>query len=145
LTVRIDDMLGFVVSRAAYVLRRAAQEVLHEHGFDITVEEYVFLRRLWQDDGLRQGDLARYTIRDRTTVTRLVDGLVRKGFVRREQDGEDRRVVRTWLTPAGRELESVLIPIEERRRSVVLQGVSAEDYRIVTETLRKVQRNVLES
>ena len=34
-------------------------------------------------------------------VTRLIDRLEKGGFVRRERDGEDRRIVRVGITPRG--------------------------------------------
>jgi DNA-binding MarR family transcriptional regulator len=38
---------------------------------------------------------------DRATVVELVDGLVRRGFVKRERDAADRRRVLISLTPTG--------------------------------------------
>jgi len=47
-------------------------------------------------------------------VTRLLDRLADKGWVIRERDLENRRVVRTRLTKIGKELvESVANPIKE--------------------------------
>lgn len=43
-----------------------------------------------------------------TTMTRMVDNLVRNGYVERVRDEEDRRVVRVQLTKKGTEIAYLL-------------------------------------
>jgi DNA-binding MarR family transcriptional regulator len=50
------------------------------------------------------GELAKRVYLHPSTVTRLADGLERKGMVERHRDSADHRVVRLELTPTGREL-----------------------------------------
>jgi DNA-binding MarR family transcriptional regulator len=44
----------------------------------------------------------------KSSMTTIVRGLERGGFVRLESDSADHRVKRLWLTPRARELERVL-------------------------------------
>ncbi|MHB1137850.1 MAG: MarR family winged helix-turn-helix transcriptional regulator, partial [Microthrixaceae bacterium] len=46
-------------------------------------------------------DLAERVLVSRPTTTRVVDRLVRRGWIERHRDGADRRVVRVQLTAAG--------------------------------------------
>ena len=98
----LDAALGFVVARTSHAMRSSFRETVSTAGHDITPEEWGLLSRLWEQDGQRPAELAESTLRDRSTVTRLLDRMVEKGLARREVDPEDRRGMQTWLTPAGR-------------------------------------------
>jgi DNA-binding MarR family transcriptional regulator len=138
----IDTSVGFVVNRTAYVFRQQLQEVFRANKHATTPEEFAVLRVLWKKDGRRQGELADYAFKDRTTVTRLIDGLVRKKLVERRTDDVDRRAVRTWLTRQGKSLEAKLVPIAHTVVSNALGGVSQEDIEITLRTLKAAQKNL---
>ena len=53
-------------------------------------------------DGLKSSEVAARGWSTPGTVTSVVDTLVRDGYVERRRDGEDRRVVRLFLTEEGR-------------------------------------------
>jgi DNA-binding MarR family transcriptional regulator len=53
-------------------------------------------------------------------ITRLMDRLEKRGLVRRERDGQDRRVVITRITQSGLDLLAELdVPVETFNRSRV--------------------------
>jgi len=139
-----DSAIGFVVGRTSHILRNAFRVTFSAAGQGITPDEWGILNRLWEQDGQRPGDLANSTIRDRSTVTRLLDGMVKKGLVRREVDPNDRRALRTWLTPEGRDLRNKLIPVVEGLLSRTTRGISENDLRTTVKTLRRFQSNLTE-
>jgi DNA-binding MarR family transcriptional regulator len=53
-------------------------------------------------------DVAARLVAQVPDLTRLVDRLEREGFVKRDRDGDDRRVVRLSITPAARKLLATL-------------------------------------
>jgi MarR family transcriptional regulator, organic hydroperoxide resistance regulator len=59
-------------------------------------------------------------------ATGVVDKLVRAGLVRREQDDNDRRVIRIALTTDGRKSLAQLKRIHEQRLQQVLEHLSTE-------------------
>jgi len=139
----LTNAIGFVVNRTAYMLRQAVREGFTRHGVALTPEELAILAHLWQRDGQTQGELAGCSIRDRTTVTRIIDRLSEKGLTRREPGVRDRRRVRTWLTAEGKRLEKVVLPLAATRLRKVTQGISDADMRTTLESLRKVQANLI--
>jgi DNA-binding MarR family transcriptional regulator len=60
------------------------------------------LRVLLADDGLKSSDVASRGWSSPGTLTSVVDTLVREGYVERRRDPGDRRVVRLYVTSAGR-------------------------------------------
>jgi len=81
------------VNRLAFQLRAEATRRLRAEGIDLTAEEWSLLMVLWRDGPTSMIALARRTLRDRTTVTRLVDRLIAKDLVERRPDPEDGRSV----------------------------------------------------
>jgi MarR family transcriptional regulator, organic hydroperoxide resistance regulator len=75
---------------------------LDRHGLHLGQEFY--LAQLWREDGITSADLAARTGVSAPAVTKVVGGLERAGLVRRERDAADARLVRVWLTEAGRAL-----------------------------------------
>jgi DNA-binding MarR family transcriptional regulator len=60
------------------------------------------------EGALTMNELSKAVNLDTSTVTRLVDVLVEKGFVYREADMKDRRVVHVGLTDTGKNLQKRL-------------------------------------
>jgi DNA-binding MarR family transcriptional regulator len=141
----IDTTLGYAVNRTSVILRQELQRRFRAANQRLTVEEWALMGQLWKENGLSRQQLADRTIKDQTTVTRLLDSLVRKGFVRREQDATDRRVVLNLLTESGRQLESRLVPAALEMMADSSYGISEEDLATTVRTLRRIQENLLQS
>lgn len=74
----------------------------------------------WLRNGpLRSGELADHCLLTRPAITELVDGLVGEGYVRREEEPDDRRAVVLSLTASGRRA----IERFEDRLAEALQGI----------------------
>ena len=56
------------------------------------------------DDGLEMSSLSKTLGIDNSTGTRLIDGLEKKGLVKRVRDGNDNRIVKIFLTNKGEEI-----------------------------------------
>lgn len=82
---------------------------LERHGLHLGQEFY--LAQLWREDGLSSTDLAARTGVSAPAVTKVVGVLDRSGLVRRERDPVDARLVRVWLTDAGRALREPVTAI----------------------------------
>jgi DNA-binding MarR family transcriptional regulator len=87
--------------RTADVVAGAQRECLK--GFDLSLAQFNVLRILAGAGkaGHRVADIGERLITREPDVTRLIDGLERKGLVQRERAEDDRRVVRVGLTAEG--------------------------------------------
>ncbi len=77
-------------------------------GLGLTPTQIRVLYVLRQDGGAPAGFLAERLGVTPSTLTRIVDRLARLGLVRRQEDDEDRRLVRHYLTAKGGETLSEL-------------------------------------
>lgn len=99
------------------------------------------LSALYEEGKLPMRSLAERIGRDKSTVTTLVDKLVRLGYVRKAKGEEDRRVTYIVLTKKGRILEPVFKKISRKLIRKVYKGVSEEEKRVLIEILERLQGN----
>lgn len=113
--------------RTADVVRRAISRVLEP--YDITPQQYNVLRILRGagEQGLPTLEIADRMIEQAPGVTRLLDRLEAKGWVRRQRCSEDRRQVLCWLTPAGLDLVTRLDEPVESADAEAVAALSPED------------------
>jgi DNA-binding MarR family transcriptional regulator len=85
------------------ILRALDAELRAEH--ELTLGDYDVLLRLARapDRRLRMTELAQRVMISPSGLTRVVDGLVEEGYVERQRDDGDARVVYARLTDAGRD------------------------------------------
>lgn len=71
----------------------------------LTYPQYLVMIVLWEDDGLGVCDIGKKLFLDSGTLTPLLKRLESKGFINRQRNPEDERVVQLFLTHSGRELK----------------------------------------
>ncbi|QYJ24681.1 MarR family transcriptional regulator [Achromobacter sp. ES-001] len=72
--------------------------------YDVSVAQCYALETLVKQGPLRLQALAQVMFLDKSTASRIVDSLERKGYVTRIEDAADRRAVQLEPTAAGRKL-----------------------------------------
>jgi len=103
-----EEPLGFALGAAARKLAKFYTQALT--GQRLSPSQLFLLRQLWFEDGLPLRDLALRTQLDATSTTWLVDQLEQANLVERKRNDTDRRIVRIWLTEAGRRAQAELVP-----------------------------------
>jgi DNA-binding MarR family transcriptional regulator len=96
------DSSSYQLIRALARYKAIVAGGLDRYGLHLGQEFY--LAQLWCEDGVTSADLAARTGVSAPAVTKVVTGLERAGLVHRERDSADARLVRVWLTEAGRAL-----------------------------------------
>src|SRR5258708_36472543 len=108
-----EEPLGFALGAAARKLAKFYVQALAGH--PLTPSQLFLLRQLWLEDGLPLRDLGLRAQLDATSTTWLVDQLEQASLVERKRNDPDRRIVRVWLTEAGRPSQADIVPATARR------------------------------
>lgn len=130
------------VNRLSACARRDLRDRFKKAGRDVTPEEWAVLNLLWQKDRQAPGKMAARTVRDATTMTRLIDGMVKKRMVMRRPDGRDRRRLLICLTESGRGLQPILLDLARPLIAGSVAGISAEDAETTRRVLAKMVDNI---
>jgi DNA-binding MarR family transcriptional regulator len=102
------DDLGFLLAKATQRWNELLQERFRTAGWGAVRPSYgSILVPLFEEDGLRMGELARRARLSKQTMTTMVRLLERDGLVRREPDPRDGRAFRIVLTAKARRFEPV--------------------------------------
>jgi len=125
---------------AKHALAQASTSVFARHG--VYEGQQFVLRRLWREDGLTPGQLARQLGLSTPTVTRAATRMESAGLLRREPHPGDRRLVRLWLTPRARELEGVIGPEMQALTEQTLAGFGAAERAELIAALRRIHANL---
>ena len=127
------------VQRTANALAQRLTELLRGH--DLTPAQYNVLRILRGAgrDGLNASDIAGRMISRDPDVTRLVDRLEKRGLVERWRCSEDRRVVWTRISPAGRELIEPLDASVDQLHRDMLSHVAPHRLQLLVELLEEAR------
>jgi MarR family transcriptional regulator, organic hydroperoxide resistance regulator len=116
-----NDRMAHLVKDATRSFQRSLQARLAPHG--VSFGHWTFLRILWDRDGLTKRELSiEAGVMEPTTVVAL-RAMESLGYVSLEQRPENRKNVYVFLTPRGRRLQQVLVPLAEAVNAVALQGL----------------------
>ncbi|MGW3407740.1 MarR family winged helix-turn-helix transcriptional regulator [Streptomyces sp. NPDC000888] len=128
--------------RTSKVLRALADGAMRRHG--LHVGQNHLLAVLWEQDGTTPGEVAAALNVTTPTVVKMADRMTAAGLLTRRRDDRDNRLVRLWLTDAGRALQK---PVEAERRlieeKVTADLTEAERETLIT-ALAKVHRSATE-
>ncbi|CAI6053512.1 MarR family winged helix-turn-helix transcriptional regulator [Cohnella sp. JJ-181] len=136
----LNGSLGFVTG---LVYRRMSNLLLHRlRPYDITPEQWSVLYYAAQADGLIQRELGERAGKDKPTTTRIVDHLVRKGWLARRPDQTDRRAIWIDATAEGRRLIARTQPIEAATVEDVSSCLTAEERETLLDLLHRVGKHL---
>jgi len=125
----MTDLLA-LFTQAAKLLREAADEAMSQHG--VRVGQHIVLSVLWDEDGLTPGEIARRLGAATPTVVNTATRMVEAGLVTREPDPADARLVRLYLTAAGRAVREPVRAARgamERHATATLTAAERENLR----------------
>lgn len=91
------------------------------------------------EEDLTPSVLAERTNVTKGTITGLLDGLEREGFVERRNHPHDRRMITIYLTKKGSNLLFSIFPEQVVRISTVLADISEEERNTLIGLLEKIQ------
>jgi DNA-binding MarR family transcriptional regulator len=138
LKAHIGFWLRFVSN---HVSQAFAQKLLDS---EVTVAEWVILREMFGSVSTSPSSLATSTGLTRGAVSKLVERLLRKKLVTREEGATDRRTQVITLTPEGRRLVPLLASLADQNDEQFFAVLSAKQREELVATLKKlVQANRL--
>jgi DNA-binding MarR family transcriptional regulator len=135
--LEINDILELRLNVQKFIrLFGLLEQTVTPCGFQLSVSQVYALQEV-ENSTLILGELADRLHLERSSVSRLIDGLVKGGFVRREINEQNRREMLISLTEKGeRTIEQV------RQQSIrfyqnVLQHMTKDDQQLFREGLHK--------
>jgi DNA-binding MarR family transcriptional regulator len=123
--------------RAAYLAEldeRLAQ-------YDLKSADYLVLVTLAHDAADTAASVCSVLAHDPGAMTRKIDGLEKRGLVRRVRSQEDRRAIKLELTPEGKKLYPKALAAAVSVANDFLRGFSKTEVRSLEEMLQRMYAN----
>jgi DNA-binding MarR family transcriptional regulator len=135
-----NDRLAHLIKDATRGLTRALHLRLAAH--NVSFGHWVFLRVLWEKDGLTQRELSEEAGMTEPTTFSALTAMERQGYIERRKLPHNAKNVYVYLTSRGRELRDVLVPIAEDINAVAVEGVDAQDIATTRRVLLAIIENL---
>jgi DNA-binding MarR family transcriptional regulator len=103
----LDLAVGYDLRDTSRVLLKALQILIAPH--HVTLNQFFLLRQLWEQDGVSQRQISDRMQTTEPATVAAIDGLEKRGFVKRVRDNRDRRVASIFVTPQGAALRDTLL------------------------------------
>lgn len=139
--IDFEKSVGPWLGKTMKIMDYYLQEALQREGLDLSKEQMIVLKKLHDKDGLYQNELAFLTLRNKSSLTRLLVKMERKNYIRREQHADDKRINQVFLTDLGRAVFKDTRPVIKALMTVMEKNLSPEEKDGFINVLRKIQYN----
>jgi len=141
--MNIESIILFQIDKTSKVSKLYSQREFDRLGMGITVEQWILLKIIEENDGLTQKELADKSLRDPASITRTLDLLNKKGFVERRPVEDNRRQYSVCLKKEGKSFIKKYMPVISSHRAKSIEGIKEQELEVLTQLLGKIQKNML--
>jgi DNA-binding MarR family transcriptional regulator len=87
-------------------------------------------------------EVAKHTIKDKSTVSSVINKLESGGYIVKEKDAGDGRYTNLTLTPKAKKLRPALLEISAKMNAKLFEGFSEKDKQTLFKLMEKVYQNL---
>lgn len=118
--------------------------IFQQHGFNITPEQFLVMDALWDNGVMSQQEIATNIMKDKNSVVKLIDGLEKKGLVKRVADKADRRKNLIELTENAWKIKDGVTEVAMDAINHVIKDIPQNEMYIFIKVLSKMAENMNE-
>src|SRR5690606_19916877 len=123
-------------------VKQYAQTQFNLGNYGVTVDQWTVLKNLNKTENVSQKELAKLCGKDQPTLTRIIDLLVKKGFVERIIHELDRRSFIVQLSEKGQEKVNELEPNVREIRMKAWENLNEDDFEHLQRILNTIYNNL---
>lgn len=138
----VYNAYSFILDRTARRVKQYAQTKFKELDFNVTVDQWLVLKHLYENESMKQNELAELLFKDNPTLTRIIDLLCEKELAVRKLHPTDRRCFQVTLTKQGRSKVEQMKPKIKKIRLKAWEGLSKEDFTHFQKVLNTIYKNL---
>ncbi|MBU3010961.1 MarR family transcriptional regulator [Polaribacter vadi] len=139
--IDFENSIGPWLGRTGKMVDYFFQESFNAIGLDLTKEQMIVLKKLTFQDGLNQNELAFLTLRNKSSLTRLLTKMEKKNYIFRKQSKEDKRIKNVYLTKYGKDIYNKTKPVIQNLITTMEQNISKEEKQQIIKIFKKIQTN----
>lgn len=141
----LEVIFPIINGKVSMAINRKMYRNFRKEGLDITPEQWTVLSFLWKEDGVTQQKLCDATFKDKPSMTRLIDNLVKQNLVYRNTAPNDRRSNLVFLTEEGKAIRTKATAAVTDTAKSALAGIDDKGLEQMRDTLKLVFSNIQEA
>ncbi len=134
----IEPSIGCISNHTALATRLYVAKLLKINEIELTIEQLRVMIVLWKESEIVQKDITEIIGKDKTSITRLVNGLEKSGLVKRIDFAEDKRHNRIVITDEGKKLEEPAMKVLKQVTRTLHSNFTQKEIDITTKVLKKL-------
>ena len=138
----LNDIVFYTIDKSIKSYKQFAQKRLKDAGFDLTVDPWLVLKAIEENNQVSEQQIAERVFKEVASITRIIELLVKKGYLERYFHSTDRRRFELKLTGEALQVLKKMQPYIESNRNMALDGISTEEIKKLRDTLNKLIKNV---
>ncbi|WP_245615873.1 MarR family winged helix-turn-helix transcriptional regulator [Flagellimonas lutaonensis] len=127
------------------VLRKVQDAYLRrfqELNVDMTIEQWVILHQIYElGDAASQRDIVQSNFRNRATISRVIGGLERKGWIKKTRFNGDQKRFKLELTEKGSNIIEVVLPHALELRQKAIENLDGNEFEVFLKVLDQIGEN----
>lgn len=140
-----QSSLGYLTLTTNRLMSAYFRKRLTEAGLELTAEQWGVLAQLWNEGGVTQDELAAIVCVDKSSLSRVLDVMERKGLVYRKKDPVDARRKILFASELSEGLQEACMAIAQDVSNEILRNCKQEDVDICLKVLSEVKASLKES
>ena len=141
--LKSDINLGMLIGQVHRLSTKKFVQNSHNSGIDISMDQWLVLGPIWENEGISHKEISEYCLKDKTSVTKIIDTLEKKNLVVRVPDQLDHRIKRVVLSNKGKKLFLEVIPVMELTRDQLRKGITEKEVELLRSVLSKIYKNLI--
>lgn len=142
--MKLEDSILPYLGKTMKMLDMYIEDQLTVKNIPLSRLQFVFLLNISRNEGETQGCLAQMVARDKTTFTRNMSTLEKKGLIMRKSSSQDKRSKQIYLTDSGKDFLDRSKPIIEEIMEMIEEGISADERTAFIDTINKIKNKLIE-
>ncbi len=138
----LNKQVGVFLNLVHFQFKQFLSKVFQNHGFNLTPEQFLVMDTLWDEGVLSQQQIANILIKDKNSITKLIDSLERKGLVVRETGSSDKRVKMIHLTEKAIIIKEDLTLVALKSTDEIIKDIPNEELISFIKVLNKMSSNM---
>ena len=141
---QIDEIqgIGLHLDLVSRKVQDAYLRKFEELGVDMTIEQWVILHQVYElGDAASQREIVQSNFRNRATISRVIGGLERKGWVQKTRFKGDQKRFKLELTQQGQQIIDEVLPEAQKLCQMAITNLDSGEFDNFLRVLEQIGEN----
>ena len=142
----MEKPVGVTIAQIRQLQGRISQKLLKEcptlSGIEVNAAQINILFQLWLEDNVSISNIAKRTNLANTTLTNMLERLMRQGLITKTRNPENKREYIVSITDKCRQLYEEYLYIEKTMREINFMGFSEDEIGQIKKYLLRMKDNL---